>query len=301
MGKLNSIYPYSAIGVAMMPVSPRPYRATSYGLPSAPLSFAQRIETPDGAQIATFVYGDLQPEQAPVLVLHGNGGSHTTFCAVIERLMTAGLAVVAPDARAQGQSTRGTAPLSYELLAEDALVVLDHLGIRRAHVLGHSDGGIEALLLARDHADRVASIVAGGANLTPDGVLDEWDTPSSVAKAQAWVSWMREGDIPNSIDASLLPQANDIALDAELLQLMLDQPHIDAASLGSIKCPTCVLVGEHDCITKEETDAIAHGIPNARLVVVPNVGHSLPRQAPDSVTCEVLTNVLIAQRTSPTE
>lgn len=278
----------------MMPTPPQAYRAKPLCLPATPLSYAQRIDTPDGARIATFVYGDLVPDQTPVLVLHGNGGTHFTFAAVIERLNAAGLAVIALDARSQGQSTRGTAPLTYEQMAEDALVVLDALGVKATHVLGHSDGGIEALLLARDHADRVASIVAGGANLTPEGVIDEWDTAGSVQANRDWATWFDSGCIPSTIDHTLLPDAKEVLLDAELLQLMLDEPHIDASSLASIACPTCVLVGEHDCITREETEAIAAAIPGARLITVPGVGHSLPRLAPDAVALQVLTNVLLA-------
>ena len=279
----------------MLHTPPRPYRATSYALPSAPLSYAQRVSTPDGAQLATFVYGTMRSDSDPVLALHGNGGSHATFAAVIERLVAAGLAVVAFDARAQGQSTRGTAPLTYEQLATDAITVLDHLGVSRAHVLGHSDGGIEGLLLARDQGDRVASLVAGGANLTPEGVIDEWDTEGSANRSRAWATWVREHPLPSSIDPTLLPSATSVSIDAELLQLMLDEPHIEAASLASITCPTCVLVGEHDCITQEETQAIAQAIAQARLVVVPKVGHSLPRLAPDSVALQVLTNVMLAK------
>ncbi|MDO4797511.1 MAG: alpha/beta hydrolase [Coriobacteriales bacterium] len=279
----------------MMPTPPQAYRAKPLALPDSPLSYAQRIQTPDGAQLATFVYGHLADGQVPVLVLHGNGGTHFTFASVIDRLVTAGLAVVAFDARSQGQSTRGTAPLTYEQMADDALVVLDALDIATAHVLGHSDGGIEALLLARDHAARMASIVAGGANLTPEGVIDEWDTAGSVRTNREWAAWLDEEEVPATIDPTLLPNAREALLDAELLQLMLDEPHIDAASLSSISCPACVLVGEHDCITREETEAIAAAIPGARLVTVPGVGHSLPRQAPDSVALQVLTNVLLAQ------
>lgn len=279
----------------MMPTPPRPYRTTSYALPTAPLSFARRIAMPDGAQLATFVYGDVQGGVAPVLALHGNGGSHATFASVIDRLVAAGLAVIAPDARAQGQSSRGTAALTYEQMAADAMVVLDHLGVSAAHVLGHSDGGIEALLLARDCGARVRSIVAGGANLTPEGVIDEWDTAGSVAQNRAWAAFARAGEHVGNVDLSLLPSSEDALLSAELLQLMLDEPHIDATSLASITCPTCVLVGEHDCITSEETHAIAEAIPGARLVVVPNMGHSLPRNAPDAVALQVLTNVLIAE------
>ena len=285
----------------MIPTPPRPYQTTSYALPTAPLKYAQRVNTPDGASLAAFVYGsydkDLQELLSvdPVLVLHGNGGSHATFVQVIERLCAAGLGVIAFDSRAQGQSTRGTARLTYEQMADDAITVLNALGVKKVHVLGHSDGGIEALLLARDYADRVASIVAGGANLTPEGVVDEWDMESSIASQRAWSAWLQGGDVPHDIDPSLLPSAEGATTAAELLQLMLDEPHIDAASLATIACPTCVLVGEHDCITREETEAIAAAIPGARLVTVPGVGHSLPRQAPDAVALQVLTNVLLSR------
>lgn len=279
----------------MIPAPPRPYRTTSYALPTAPLTYAQRIPMADGALIATFVYGTLDSHATPVLALHGNGGSHATFAAVIDRLVTAGLAVIAPDARAQGQSSRGSAPLTYEQMASDAIAVLDELGIATAHVLGHSDGGIEALVLARDEPSRVASIVAGGANLTPEGVIDEWDTASSASAQRAWATWIASGACPADIDPTLLPNAVDALLSAELLQLMLDEPHIEAFSLTSIACPTCVLVGEHDCITQEETHAIAGAISGARLVVVPGVGHSLPRNAPDAVALQVLTNVLLTR------
>ena len=288
----------------MMPRIPIPYRTTSYALPTAPLHYAQRIATADGAQLATFVYGpkgaSLEALLAaePVLALHGNGGSHATFTAVIDRLCAAGKGVIAFDGRAQGQSGRGTLPLTYELFAADALCVLDALGVERVHVVGHSDGGIEALLLARDHPGRICSIVAGGANLTPEGVVDDpaWDTPGSAKANQQWAAFMEDPELPDAIDPALLPPAAEAQLSGELLQLMLDEPHIEASSLTDISCPTCVMVGEHDCITEEETHAIANAIPGARLVVVPGVGHSLPRMAPDAVALQVLTNVLLAQR-----
>lgn len=284
----------------MQPQTPSPYRTVAYARPTAPLLAARRVATDDGALLATFVYGpegaDLTAalDGSPVLALHGNGGSHGTFSQVIDRLVAAGLAVVALDARAQGQSTRGSAPLTYGQMATDAVRVLDELGIAAAHVVGHSDGGIEGLLMARDHPTRVRSLVAGGANLTPEGVIDEWDTAGSVARCRTWAGWVEGDEVPATVDRTLLPSTRDALLDAELLDLMLREPHIDAASLAAIRCPTCVLVGEHDCIERAETEAIAAAIPDARLVTVPGVGHSLPRLAPDSVACQVLTNVLLA-------
>lgn len=285
----------------MQPAPPSPYGRASYDRPSTPIRLARRVATPDGAQIATFVYGPADkalPEllaNDPVLVLHGNGGSHASFVQVIDRLASAGLGAIAIDSRAQGQSTRGSAPLTYELFAQDALEVLDELGVEAAHVLGYSDGGIEALLLARDHADRVRSVVASGANLTPEGVVDEWDMPGSVRANLLWAEWISSDDVPAEVDRSLLPSPEAVGQAAELLQLMIDEPRIEAASLGAICCPTCIMVGEHDCIAPEETDAIASSIPGARLVVVPGAGHGVPRQAPDSMACQVLANVLLAR------
>jgi len=287
----------------MWPRIPLPYGFSTYARPASPLHFARRISTPDDAELAVFVYG---PENAtleellagdPVLVLHGNGGTHAGLIKVIDTLVVAGKGVIAFDGRAQGQSSRGTLPLTYELFADDALCVLDALKVKGVHVVGHSDGGIEALLLARDHAERILSIVAGGANLTPEGVVEDpsWDTEGSAKANRAWAEFMEHETFPDTIDPSLLPQAAVVTHAGELLQLMLDEPHIEAASLASISCPTCVLVGEHDCITEEETHLIAESIPGARLVVVPGVGHSLPRLAPDSVALQVLTNILLAQ------
>ncbi len=287
----------------MTPRIPIPYRTTTYARPTAPLYFAQRIEMPDDAQLATFVYGpdggslDCLHASEPVLVLHGNGGSHGTFARVIDALCTAGRYVIALDSRAQGQSSRGTLPLTYELMTEDAVHALDALGVGAVHVAGYSDGGIEGLLLARDHADRVLSVVASGANLTPEGVIDEpeWDTPGSAAANLAWSQHMQTAAFPKQIDATLLPSAEETRLSGELLQLMLDEPHIDATSLRSISCPVCVMVGEHDCIVPEETQAIARNISGSRLVVVANVGHSVPRLAPDSMALQILTNILLTQ------
>lgn len=74
--------------------------------------------------------------------------------------------------------------------------------------------------------------------------------------------------------------------EAELLRLMLEQPHIDPASLGAIRCPACVMAGERDLIRPEETRRIAEAVPGSRLVIVPGAGHDLPQEAPGRVVEE---------------
>lgn len=55
----------------------------------------------------------------------------------------------------------------------------------------------------------------------------------------------------------------------KVLQMMLDQPHIDLTALEAIKVPTLILASDHDLIRDEHTLAIYHHIPNAQLAIFP--------------------------------
>ena len=277
----------------MQLIPPRLHFPSPYETPTIAPTMARRTDVADGACIATFVYGDLASKLQPVLMLHGNGEEHGLFGPTIDAVVAVGRPVVAIDSRAQGKSTRGTEPLTYELMASDALTVLDVLGIPAVHVLGFSDGAIEGLLLARDHPERVLSLLAIGANLTPEGVIEdeEWDINGSIVANRAWAErW--KGEARGNIDPGLLsPTPQEAAISAELLQLMLDEPHIPASSLRTISCPTTVMVGEFDCIVPEETQAIHEAIAGSRVVEVPEAGHVLPKLVPELVTSELLATI----------
>ncbi|MDO5108270.1 MAG: alpha/beta hydrolase, partial [Coriobacteriaceae bacterium] len=134
-----------------------------------------------------------------------------------------------------------------------------------------------------------SSVLAIGANLTSAGVLEEpdWNHSENVAVLRGWAdaNWSSDGEIDSSL---LSPTPDEAAATADLLELMLLEPHIPAESLGTISCPTTVMVGEYDCIRDDETVAIWRSIPRARLSVVPECGHSIPKRRPDMVVYELL-------------
>ena len=231
----------------MPPVPPQLHFPSPYERPSTPPEVARRIRMADGALIAAFVYG-AQGNGDDVLFLHGNGEEHGIFGPAIDACVDAGHRVVAIDSRGQGKSTRGNERITYELMTDDAIAVLDALCIQQVHVVGFSDGGIEALLLARDHPERVVSILAIGANLTPEGVLEEpdWNLAENVGILREWAAYDGFGE---DVDPALLsPTPDEAATTADLLELMLLEPHISAESLERISCPVTVMVGEFDCI-----------------------------------------------------
>lgn len=293
-----------------MPERPQLHFPSPYLLPTAHLAAARLMPMADGAQIAAFAYvpdafaraadADLADAAAqmpdPVLMLHGNGEEHGIFGQVIDAVCASGRPVVAVDSRAQGKSTRGTAELTYELMADDALAALAALGFGKAHLLGFSDGAIEALIIARDHPELALSLLSIGANLSPDGVDDSFQMERAAQNLLAWADFWEKGDgSRRDVDPGLVrPTPQEARTTAELLHMMVVYPQIDPASLSQIACPTTVMAGEFDEIKREETDLIHVSIPGSRLVIVPGAGHVLPKEAPEDVARESLATIAMA-------
>ena len=260
-----------------------------------------RVDVPmaDGATVAAFVYAPAgvrdEPgtpfavtwDPSPVVVLHGNGETHGHMAAVVGPLAR-GRSVVALDSRGHGASTRGAASLAYELMAADALEVMSRLGVTQAHVVGFSDGGIVGLLLARDAPHRVLSLTCLGANLVPEGLSG----PARAGMRAALAALAPVDAARGALGISCGPRYGE----ADLLRLMLEQPHVEAGSLSGVRCPCCVMAGERDLVLSEETRRIAAAVPGARLVVVEGAGHDLPAEAPERVVAEARAAIASGER-----
>ncbi len=103
----------------------------------------------------------------PLLIIHGNGGSINNFIYQIPYFAKKYKVIIA-DSRAQGKSADNGDSLTYEMMADDYAALLEALKIDSAHVIGWSDGGINGLLLAMHHPEKVKKLAVTGANLTAD-------------------------------------------------------------------------------------------------------------------------------------
>src|SRR4029077_4920628 len=118
--------------------------------------------THDGIKLYYEVYG----KGEPLLLVHGNGGSISSFTAQIDNFRKR-YKVIAKDSRDQGKSGDSMDKITYEKMADDLAALLDHLQSGPVYVLGWSDGGIEALLLGMRHPEKVKKIASMAANLDP--------------------------------------------------------------------------------------------------------------------------------------
>src|ERR1700723_2171602 len=106
----------------------------------------------DGARIWYSAYG----VGAPVVLLHGGLGHGGNWGYQVPALIESGYRAVVIDSRGHGRSTREAQPFSYELMASDVLAVMDTLHLKKAAMVGWSDGACTALILAAKAPSRTA-------------------------------------------------------------------------------------------------------------------------------------------------
>jgi len=208
------------------------------------------------------MYAEVYGEGQPLLIIHGNGGSINNFIYQIPYFSKKYKVIIA-DSRAQGKSADNSDSLSYEMMADDYAALLDAMKIDSADVIGWSDGGINALLLAIRHPEKVKKLAATGANLWPDttAVFKE-----VIDLVQPEYTFLKNKSNKNDKEKNTW----------KLVRLLLDEPHITLFALQTIKCQALIIGGDHDVIKPAHTMLIAQNIPNSYLWILPSSGHSTP-------------------------
>lgn len=210
----------------------------------------------------------------PVVLLHGGLASSRSWDKQVPALVAAGHRVILIDSRGHGRSTLGPHPLRYELLADDVRAVLAHLRLARPAVIGWSDGGIVALMLALGGDDRPCAVYAYGANMDKASVRPD----AGEAPILATIAPRLAADY-----AALSPDPKGFERLAKATRSMqAAQQDIGPAQLGTIRTSVTIAGSEDDeFILPAHFRALARAIPSARLEMFPSGGHFVPWQMPD--------------------
>ncbi len=220
-------------------------------------------------------YYEIYGSGAPLLLIHGNGGSIVNFTGQIG-VLARHYKVIAMDSRGQGKSNLGTNSLTYEQMAEDSNALLDHLKLDHVKVLGWSDGGIIGLLLTIHHPEKVGMLAVMGANVEPDGAY-QWAL-DGVARIRTRIT----GELAHS------DNPKQLGLQLQLLNLLGNEPHIPLSELAQIQIPTLVMAGDRDVIRDEHTLTMFHALPKSQLAIFPGATHMIPEHDPERFNRTVL-------------
>ncbi|MBQ1491573.1 MAG: alpha/beta fold hydrolase [Blautia sp.] len=181
----------------------------------------------------------------PVVLLHGNGGSHKDLSLLNRSLTEAGYQVYAFDSPGQGEN----APLPayhYEDMAEDIYAAIEALGLDRPALYGWSDGGILGLLIEIRHPGTLSLLSVSGVNVRPDGLKTEY--------LLAFSAMEKLGS-------------------SSLTEMIVKEPDITKEELPSLSLPVLLTAGSDDMIREDHTREIAEAIPGSTLIILPGETH----------------------------
>ena len=216
---------------------------------------------------SSLYYKDCGSGQALVL-LHGNGEDHSIFAEQIA-FFAPHFRVIAIDSIGHGQSPDFVGKLSYEKLADEIENLLAELKIEKYRIIGFSDGGIIALLLALRNPKKIAQMILIGANYRPAGM--KWHI-------RLVIFWYY---LVGGLRYLLSGFSKNRKWQQQLLQLMLFQPNIREIVLQKISVNTLLAVGDNDMIRLSHTKKLASLLSNCKINVLKNCNHFVLQQQPE--------------------
>lgn len=198
---------------------------------------------------------------AALMLLHGGGDSgENSFVRQID-FFAPNHRLLVPDQVGQGHTPDAAGPLTYTGMMEDTAALLLHLDLGHVDIIGFSDGGILALMLAIRHPELVRRLIVSGVNISPEGLQP--DNLQTLRRTQN-------------------PRPRTIG--EKLAHLWLTSPtaeELSPAMLAKIEQPVLVICGDRDAVTLEHTLAIFHALPVAELCVLPGTHHGTFSSRPE--------------------
>jgi len=247
--------------------------------PTLPQAVQSGYATVNGIKIWYASFGPKNARSEPVILLHG-GLANANYWGNQVKSLQARYRIIVMDSRGHGHSSRDDKPYGYDLMASDVIALMDFLKIPKAAIVGWSDGAIIGLDIALNHPGRLTKLFAFAANSDPSGVADITSSPvfnAFIARAE------KEYE-------KLSPTPTEYKnFRAEIEKMWETQPNWTADDLARIAVPVWIVDADHDeAIKRENTEFMAGNIPNAGLLLQPEVSHFSFIQDPEQFTSDVL-------------
>jgi 3-oxoadipate enol-lactonase len=233
-------------------------------------------------------------KDAPVVVLSHSLGSSLVMWDPQMEALEPHFRVLRYDTRGHGGSEASVGPYTLELLGDDAVGLLDALGIDKVHWVGLSMGGMIGQCLALNHSDRLESLALcdtsaviseeaqpvwqerintlrnKGLQALIEPTLERWFTPSFLGLNSPRVAVLRKQFLATSVDGYI-----------GCIEAIRKLNYLDR--LSEIKMPTLIIVGEDDPGTPVAASEVMHKrIPNSRLVILPSARHLSNVEQPEA-------------------
>lgn len=230
----------------------------------------------NNAKIFYQTFGQGQPGQSPILLIHGSTITGAADWHLVAPLLARRWQVIVPDCRGHGRSSNPGNSYRFSEMAADMAALVRGLGFERAHIIGHSNGGNVALVTLMEHPDIIQTAILQAANayVSPDLIAREpvYFDPQRIEREQT--AWMQE-----MIDLHGPTHGQDYwrVLVQITMQETIREPRYTAEDLQRVQHPVLVIQGENDKTNAPNRHGqfIAHNVDQAELWIPANVGHTV--------------------------
>ncbi|PWS32331.1 alpha/beta hydrolase [Pedobacter paludis] len=215
----------------------------------------------NGLKMYYEIYGE---GEIPLILIHGGGSTIETSFSNLLPLLTG--KIIAVELQAHGRTSDRDAPESFEQDADDVAALLKHLKVKKANILGFSNGGTTTLQIAIRHPELVNKIVVISGTYKRDGMIAGFFEGMEHASLD---------NMPDPLKTSYLKvnpnQDGLIAMFNKDKNRMINFKDYADEDIKKIKANALIMVADHDVITIEHTVKISRLIQNAQLVVLPGI------------------------------
>lgn len=254
--------------------------------------------TSDGVRIAWRV-DDFTPPwrtpEIPVLMLHAAMGCYRRWFGWLPSLAQR-YTVISQDLRGFGESEvpDESKPITVERLVDDAVGLLDHLGVARAHVVGLSAGGYVGQRMAMAHPGRVAtlSLYASTAGLK-NSQAGTWPAKAAAMGLEAFVRSSVADRFPKDADPGLVDYfcrqtgSSNLGWVGRFVAHMSSRDWTD--DLPGIACPTLIVApGEEPIGDHGQYETMRDAIPDAELITYDGMPHNIGDAAPERCVADLI-------------
>jgi pimeloyl-ACP methyl ester carboxylesterase len=209
----------------------------------------------------------------PLVLLHGGVLTIDLDFAALIPTLAQRHRVIALEFQGHGRTADIDRDMTYAHFAGDVVALLDHLGIERAHVLGHSLGGAVALELAVHHPDRLLSVVPVSASVRPDGSHPDLADPSTYATSPIMPTPQDFADMAEAY-ARLSPHPERFeGLPERTMTTSTTWSGWSDEQLAGITAPTLIVQGDRDFTLNSHAALMQELIPGSQLAILPGTTH----------------------------
>ena len=228
----------------------------------------------------TNIYYEEYGSGMPLLLFHGGFGSIHDFQLVIPEL-SKHYRVIAVDSPGHGKSQQADS-LSFDLMADYYSIMIDQFKLDSVYVIGYSDGGITALLLAEKRPDKVIKIIASGVNSRMDGITSEvlgylkLINPAFLETNQK--EWLTDYKSKSPEKDKWRKYITDMT------RMYSENVLIDEQTLSNIVAKVLLVYGDRDVIKLEHAIELYRSIAESQFCVLPNTPHEVFSERPELIS-----------------